>query len=590
MASVIQVFSSNIISALCGMIVHSIWQGGLLAVFVSLALILTRNKSSAFRYNLLVASLVLFSIATFYTFFNGIATLASHVVTGTSNLGHAVPSIAGKETILMIQPSLIDKMIMYLNANSVIIVCVWFIIVCLRSLQLVMGIRSVFLLRYKQVSPAGSYWEFRVKELSSGMGITTVVRVMESGIAKIPMVIGHLKPLILIPLGMFSHLPEAELEAILIHELAHIRRRDYLVNILQSLLEIVFFFNPAVLWISALVKREREHCCDDITIETSSSKVVYIKALVACQEYMHRQPMYAMALNGKKKHLLSRVKRLVSNDRKPMTYIEKSILAICILTAALLFTFFSYGEKKENVHTVTTNTISVTTRRYESSGSINPKTTSIKIYKPNDVGNGTSMKYVSDDGSAYVLKENNVLYQLFVKEGRAGVLYINGKEIPAGKLPGYSTIVDKLMMLYNNENEVAEVKEVAPVQEAYDGQSKADVNPFASPVQACIALPVNVVVADERPVAIAVHPVIPATPKENTYQSKELITDMINDNIITEQGNSTLSFKLSNAEFVVNGIKQPEPVYSKYKSKYIKPSGHSEVTWYYNYDSSSEPH
>jgi beta-lactamase regulating signal transducer with metallopeptidase domain len=178
------------------------------------------------------------------------------------------------------------------------------------------------------------------------MGITSAIQIMESGIAKVPMVIGHLKPLILVPLGMLASLPQAELEAILIHELAHIRRKDYLVNILQSLLEIIFFFNPAVLWTSSLIKREREHCCDDIAIATASSKVIYIKALVACQEYMHEQPAYAMALNGEKKHLLSRVKRLAVNDRKPITYVEKSILATCILTVALVITFLSYGGKR----------------------------------------------------------------------------------------------------------------------------------------------------------------------------------------------------------------------------------------------------
>jgi hypothetical protein len=185
-------------------------------------------------------------------------------------------------------------------------------------------------------------------------------------------------------------------------------------------------------------------------------------------------------------------------------------------------------------------------------------------------------------------------------------LYINGNKIPTGKMPGYSAIINKLMILYNDGNEVAETEEITPIPEAVPIQDTAYIKPQVSDVRACIALPVNpVIIDDKRSVPIDVkitNPVKPVNPikpinlikpvnpiaaKEETYKSKALISDMLNDHIITEEG-STLSFKLSTQEFVVNGIKQPEPVYSRYKSKYIKPSGHSEVTWYYNYDTSSE--
>ncbi|MFA6058854.1 MAG: M56 family metallopeptidase [Taibaiella sp.] len=629
MASVISVFSGEIISALCSMIVHSLWQGGLLAACVGLVLIFTRNKSSAYRYNLLVTSLALFSITTLYTFISSIIHLTSPAISNIQDSGKATPFMIGKETMQIMQTSFMDKVVMYLNANSVFIVCVWFIVVCLRSLQLAMGMRSIFLLRYRETIPADSYWQFRVKELSARMGITSAIRIMESGMAKVPMVIGHLKPLILIPLGMLASLPQAELEAILIHELALIRRRDYLVNILQSLLEIIFFFNPAVLWTSSLIKKEREHCCDDITIATASSKVVYIKALVACQEYVHEQPNYAMALNGEKKHLLSRVKRLAINDRKPITYMEKSILAACILTVALLITFFSYGGKEKNTKTTTTttHTISVVHNDSETIPVADSKDTGIKIYKPADVGNGTSMKYISNGRNAYLLKENDILYQLFMEGGRADALYVNGKEIPAGRLLDYSATINKLMMLYDSEDEATEAEEITSVPEVHQEPDTTYVKPLVSDVKACIALPVDTNIAtpvnivtpiniaptnEKRPVAIDVKTINPVKPinriksihpvrransvkpvnpvalkKQYAYQSKELIADMINDHIIAGES-STLSFKLSSGEFVVNGIKQPEPVYSKYKSKYIKTAGHREISWYYNYDTSSE--
>jgi beta-lactamase regulating signal transducer with metallopeptidase domain len=608
MALVISVFSNSIISALCDMIVHSLWQGGLLAACVGLILVLTRNKPSSYRYNLLITVLTLFSVTALYTFINGIVHLTAHGTINTPDPGKTTSLIIGEQAVQLVQIPFTDKVIMYLNANSVFIVCIWFVIVCLKSMQLAMGVRSAFLLRYKETTPANVHWQLRIKELSQKMGITTAIHIVESGIAKVPMVVGHLKPFILIPLGMLASLPQAEVEAILVHELAHIRRKDYLVNMLQSLLEIVFFFNPAVLWTSSLIKKEREHCCDDISIATASNKVAYIKALVACQEYVYQQPRYAMALNGEKKHLLSRVKRLVTKDRQPITYLEKSILATCILAIALLITFFSYGERKKNITTTITHTTSTISHNSESNPIANPNNIAIKIYKPTDVGNGTSIKYVGDGQSAYLLKENGILYQLFVKEERADDLYVNGEKISEGNLPDYNSMIGKLMMLYHGESEAAEANEATPVFEAYEENDNADVNPLVLPVQACIASPVNPIIAadEETPVTVNVKsvnlikpvnpvklvnpikPVNPVAPKQDAYQSQVLISDMIRDHIIAEE-NSTLSFKLTSKEFVVNGIKQPETIYSKYKSKYIQPIDNREVTWYYNYDTSSEP-
>jgi bla regulator protein BlaR1 len=591
MASFQDVFSSNIVSALCGMILHSLWQGGLLAACVGLILVFTKNKPSLYRYNLLIGSLALFFAATVYTFINGIISLTSNTA-AIPGSGKATSLLAsGNGQIQIMQMSFMDSIVMYLNAHSFFIVCAWFIIVCLRSLQLAIGMRGVFLLRYKAVTPVSLFWQLRVRQLSQKMGITSAIHIMESGIAKVPMVIGHLKPLILIPLGMLAKLPQEELEAILVHELAHIRRKDYLVNILQSLVELAFFFNPAVLWTSSLIRKEREHCCDDITIEMANSKTIYIKALVSTQEYAHHLPAYAMALNGRKKHLLSRVKRLAFNDQKPITYLEKSILAVGVLMLALAISFFSYGGKKEMPRrTVTTTTTTVTDDSEDVTATSSHKET-IKIYKPSDVGNGTTMKYVGNQQSAYLLKENNVLYQLFIKEGNPDVLFIDGQKIAANKMPAYSATIQKLMMLYNKEQEAKETTETAAIaapiaQTTNRNQTKT----ISIPVNIDIALPVSPEIADERrPVATAVMPVNPVAHTNETYKSEDLIADMLKDHIISEKGD-TLSFKLSTNEFVVNGEKQSDLVYGKYKTKYIKTTGNSEVTWYYNYNTSNEYH
>src|SRR4030095_11498069 len=95
---------------------------------------------------------------------------------------------------------------------------------------------------------------------------------LQSSLTKVPVVIGHLKPVILFPIGILNSLPQNEVEAILLHELAHIARNDFLINLLQQFTEIIFFFNPAVIWVSSCIKSERENCCDDIAISVTQDK------------------------------------------------------------------------------------------------------------------------------------------------------------------------------------------------------------------------------------------------------------------------------------------------------------------------------
>jgi bla regulator protein BlaR1 len=131
-----------------------------------------------------------------------------------------------------------------------------------------------------------------------------------------------------------------------VHELAHIKRRDYLVNLLQSLMEIVFFFNPAVLWVSQLIKAERENCCDDLALAQSSDKVSYVRALLSCEEYQQSVPAYAMAFPGGKGSLFDRVKRIAGNRNHSLNLFEKTVLAICLVVSGLCMSAFA---EKENI-------------------------------------------------------------------------------------------------------------------------------------------------------------------------------------------------------------------------------------------------
>src|SRR6202012_2181689 len=278
------------VNAISHTLVHSLWQGALLSAITGLVISCTRKSSSALRYNLLVSAMMLFAVG-----------IAGTVYVECNEGGLSIPVSAARhvidsvpilpETIKYLRKpgsSMTETIGSYLNRYGAIIVWIWLLVVCARCVQLAIGLREVYVLRHKNTSGTGSYWEERVRQLCWQLGIRRLVGIAQSGRAKTPMVIGHLKPLILVPIGMLTSLSAAEAEAVLLHELAHIRRSDYLVNLLQNIMEIIFFFNPAVLWLSTLIKAERENCCDDLAV-VRSGKVNYLKALVACEEY--RMPL-----------------------------------------------------------------------------------------------------------------------------------------------------------------------------------------------------------------------------------------------------------------------------------------------------------
>ncbi|HMJ87405.1 MAG TPA: M56 family metallopeptidase, partial [Vicinamibacterales bacterium] len=108
-----------------------------------------------------------------------------------------------------------------------------------------------------------SAWQTPCRRIAYRLGLPAAAHVVESALVEVPTVVGWLRPAILLPMAAMAALSPAQIEAVLAHELAHIRRHDYAVNLLQTIAETVLFYHPAVWWLSARVRAEREHCCDE---------------------------------------------------------------------------------------------------------------------------------------------------------------------------------------------------------------------------------------------------------------------------------------------------------------------------------------
>ncbi|NJN78529.1 MAG: M48 family metalloprotease [Saprospiraceae bacterium] len=173
------------------------------------------------------------------------------------------------------------------------------------------------------------------------MNFRSNVRLVESALINVPVVIGYLKPMILMPIGLVNQLTIYQVEAILAHELAHIKRYDYLMNLVQSVIETILFFHPAVWWISGEIRRERENCCDDLALRITDS-ITFAKALANVEQFRSnfinkRKPQLSMAALTNKNQLLNRVQRILNQPQKNRSSL-KGLFAACILIVSFIAT------------------------------------------------------------------------------------------------------------------------------------------------------------------------------------------------------------------------------------------------------------
>ena len=185
--------------------------------------------------------------------------------------------------------------------------------------------------------------------LAQQLRVSRPVRLCKSALVEVPTVIGWLQPVILFPVSAVTGLPAMQLEAILAHELAHIRRHDYLVNLLQHLVETLLFYHPAVWWVSHHLSQERELCCDDLTVNVCGDRVAYAQALAALEELRGTAPDLALAAGGGS--LLRRIRRLLGvpvESHRPVwwlagTIVLATIAAVVMTTHKPLFAAISYS-------------------------------------------------------------------------------------------------------------------------------------------------------------------------------------------------------------------------------------------------------
>lgn len=453
------IFLAKTVHALCWMLVHSLWLGLILTIVTGTIMLATKERSAALRYKLLSGALLLFMIAVLTSF---VAEFGKSTTVYRSDDSVTLSAIDdGSDSVLTTlntHTGFFNSITGFLNTEATWVVCCWFFVIIFRAMQFAGGMYTIKKLKTTQLTPVSAYWQQRLQHFAAALEIKKNIHFMQSGLAKVPMVVGHFKPMVLFPLGLLMAMPAEEVEAVLLHELAHIRRKDYLVNLLQHFMEILFFFNPAVLWVSGLIKTERENCCDDMAVLLAGNKRNYINALVSFQEYHLEQNLpYATALGSNKNQLLKRVKRMLYNNNKTLTNMEKTFLAVCFTATTLLAVFF--------------NTTTAQTKS---------KTATNKTVADNRVITINNQDALEDSTATISEKINGINYTLSINKKNAGLndafdgvagFTIEGKPVPSSDWGKYKAVITR--MKEDNKKLQAEAGVLKLEQEKLNAESMA---------------------------------------------------------------------------------------------------------------------
>jgi GWxTD domain-containing protein len=314
---------SGLAQALGWTLAHFVWEGAVLALMLALGLRLFRT-APARRYALAGAVLAAMPLAF-------AATLAVMWLRQPASLAAplpAMPAPALSPAVFLPAPAAGFTLSALLDRLPWL-VPFWIAGVLFFSARGVAGWMAVGRLRRRGVCAPPPEWQRRLDELAARLRVTRPVALLESCLTDSPVLIGYLRPAILLPLGCLTGLSAGQLECILLHELEHIRRHDYIVNLLQSAVEGLLFYHPAVWWVSRVVRAERENCCDDAVVEAVGDARAYAATLAVLEQKRSLAPQAALAATGG--NLMERIRRLTVEPRRAQTSAAPAVSAVLLL-------------------------------------------------------------------------------------------------------------------------------------------------------------------------------------------------------------------------------------------------------------------
>ncbi|MFB9842447.1 M56 family metallopeptidase [Mucilaginibacter ginsenosidivorans] len=591
--------SDHTINAICWTLIHSLWIGLAAALLTGLVITFTRKSAAALRYRLLCGILVLFVAAAGITFYIQMRFGTPVQLSPGKNIVIIGPvSAVGTDSAApATHTSLFTGLTTLIKQNTSIIFLVWLLFFVLKSLKMVSGLLYIQRIRNYKVHVVAGEVKQKVQQFSEQLGISRAVRLMQSELVKVPVAVGWLKPVILLPVGIVLQLSAEQLESILWHELAHIRRRDYLVNILQGLVETVFFFNPALLWLSSLIRAEREACCDDMVLSRMNRKANYLEALLAFGYEDTSRTSLVMSI-GSGSQLRDRLKRMVSQENKRLSIAEKAVLAASLI----LLSAFTALPKADNAvqylsHLILKNPVKAALAKHRAVGTA-AKKQPVFNYAAQHSGDTTIKKHDTTIHITSVLySKNNAdpantemsvkddkgdIYDMVVANNKLTSLRINGTKVDDSKLADYDHIVREV------NQQVAEKRRFMADDMAgfkpMSSKAKFKMKDWADTGKVKLRLGWTKPDSGFTKLKLLSDKPFPQKMTKQEWlglrlqqdsagytadqvRANAVIADLVAEKVVAS-ATAVKWFGLSNDELIVNGQKQPDALHDKLKAKY----------------------
>lgn len=310
-------------------LVQFLWQGLLIGGCAALLLTVTRNSKAQIRYLITVAALVLCLLIPI------ISTLQTVSIANMSVVSSIYTNSASMPENTLFRSAISTSLPPTVNSQVQWLTFIWFLGCVFFTLRMLLGLTWISQTQRNARPNLNPALQSTLMRLIKHFGISRRITLLLSDDIESPMTTGWWKPIILVPTALLTHLSPDYIEALIAHELAHIKRFDYLVNILQSLIEIILFFHPVVWWLSKQIRTERENIADDLAAQVLNNPQQLATALAALDQFQLSNPLLAQAAHGG--NLMSRIQRLVKPKQAILNWKVSATLIGMVLACLTVY-------------------------------------------------------------------------------------------------------------------------------------------------------------------------------------------------------------------------------------------------------------
>ncbi|SDH67892.1 Signal transducer regulating beta-lactamase production, contains metallopeptidase domain [Pedobacter terrae] len=308
-------------------IVNSLWQSAIIYGILFIVLLGIPKMAAKYKHNLAFGAIILMFIGFGYNFIHQLTLNAN-----AQSLPINAQNVQVYQYFNNLPPSFSSRAEQYFP----LVVIFYAIGIVLQLFVIVKGYGQLSKLKKQSLSAIPDSWKIIFEQVTTQLKINKVTQFHLSAIVNVPLVIGYLKPVVLFPLALVNQLDNDQVEAILIHELSHIRRNDFLLNLIKTAIETILFYNPFVWMAGRFIHIEREHACDDLVLKITGKPLNYAHALLKLELLKDKNsPAYALAATGKTQNLYQRIKRITNMKTNYLN--AKQQMAALTLGVACLF-------------------------------------------------------------------------------------------------------------------------------------------------------------------------------------------------------------------------------------------------------------